>query len=221
MDATTAAVHLAKTVFEIALANAQWPVTGRQRLARAGFGLPDGDGADSCRDGSMRDGALLGPRRAATRPPRNAGASGVCAAVRATQQDGSRRRGGDSGGGTLGAGADRGREAGRAAGAGRPAPSPRAVNDDPHRPDQYAARDSSRAGDSPAGGRARRHDVDPYVLEDAATVLSSHFRHVLTAVHDEVRAIERRIAALKRKLGVLAEQDAAVTRLRTTPGIGC
>ena len=37
MDATTVAVDLAKTVFELALANAQWRVVSRQRLNRAQF----------------------------------------------------------------------------------------------------------------------------------------------------------------------------------------
>jgi transposase len=37
MDATTVAVDLAKTVFELAIANAQWRVVGRQRLNRAQF----------------------------------------------------------------------------------------------------------------------------------------------------------------------------------------
>jgi transposase len=37
MDATTVAVDLAKTVFELAIANAQWRVVGRQRLNRSQF----------------------------------------------------------------------------------------------------------------------------------------------------------------------------------------
>ena len=37
MDATTVAVDLAKTVFELALANAQWRVMARQRLSRTQF----------------------------------------------------------------------------------------------------------------------------------------------------------------------------------------
>ena len=37
MDATTVAVDLAKTVFELAIANAQWRVVSRQRLNRAQF----------------------------------------------------------------------------------------------------------------------------------------------------------------------------------------
>jgi transposase len=71
----------------------------------------------------------------------------------------------------------------------------------------------------PAGARAAVK-VIPTVLDDAATVLPSHLRHVLAAVHDEVRAIEGRIAALERELAAVAEHDAVVTRLRTIPGIG-
>ena len=37
MDATTVAVDLAKSVFELAIANAQWRVIGRQRLNRSQF----------------------------------------------------------------------------------------------------------------------------------------------------------------------------------------
>ena len=37
MDATTVAVDLAKRVFELAIANAQWRVVARQRLNRAQF----------------------------------------------------------------------------------------------------------------------------------------------------------------------------------------
>ena len=37
MDATTVAVDLAKTVFQVAVANAQWRITNRQRLTRTQF----------------------------------------------------------------------------------------------------------------------------------------------------------------------------------------
>ena len=37
MDATTVAVDLAKTVFELAIADAQWHITKRERLNRAQF----------------------------------------------------------------------------------------------------------------------------------------------------------------------------------------
>jgi transposase len=38
MDATTVAVDLAKSVFELALADGQWRITARQRLNRVQFG---------------------------------------------------------------------------------------------------------------------------------------------------------------------------------------
>ena len=54
MDATTVAVDLAKTVFELALANAQWRVVSRQRLNRAQFApIPRPDVADPPRDGGL------------------------------------------------------------------------------------------------------------------------------------------------------------------------
>ena len=37
MDATTVAVDLAKTVFELAIADVQWHITARQRLNRTQF----------------------------------------------------------------------------------------------------------------------------------------------------------------------------------------
>jgi transposase len=37
MDATTVGVDLAKTVFELAIANGQWRIVSRQRLNRAQF----------------------------------------------------------------------------------------------------------------------------------------------------------------------------------------
>ena len=86
MDATTVAVDLAKTVFEVAMANAQWHIVGAAATESGAVrALPRGDGADARRDGGVRDGALLGPRRAAARPPRDAVAAGVRAAVRAPE----------------------------------------------------------------------------------------------------------------------------------------
>jgi transposase len=71
----------------------------------------------------------------------------------------------------------------------------------------------------PTGARAALQSIAS-VLEHATTVLPSHLRHVLTDGHEEVRAIERRIAALERELEALAAADPVVTRLRTIPGIG-
>jgi transposase len=50
--------------------------------------------------------------------------------------------------------------------------------------------------------------------------LPLHLRQILASVHEEVRAIEARIADLERALRVLADADPVVTRLRTIPGIG-
>ena len=47
-----------------------------------------------------------------------------------------------------------------------------------------------------------------------------HLRTVLASVHEEVRAIEARLAALERELRALADADPVVTRLLTIPGIG-
>lgn len=71
----------------------------------------------------------------------------------------------------------------------------------------------------PAGARAAVQAV-PAMLEDADLPLPAHLRHVLASVHDEVRAIEKRIAALERELRALADADPVATRLRTIPGIG-
>ena len=71
----------------------------------------------------------------------------------------------------------------------------------------------------PAGARAALQAV-PTILEDAETALPLHLRTVLASVHEEVRAIEARIADLERELRALAEADPVVTRLRTIPGIG-
>lgn len=71
----------------------------------------------------------------------------------------------------------------------------------------------------PAGARAALKAV-PRILEDAETSLPRHLRQILASVHAEVRAIEERIAELERELCVLADADPVVTRLRTIPGIG-
>ena len=82
MDATTVAVDLAKTVFELAIANAQWRVVSRQRLNRAQFARyltqtsPTHLVMEAC---SMAH--FLGAPRAAARPPSHARAAGVCAAI--------------------------------------------------------------------------------------------------------------------------------------------
>ncbi len=70
----------------------------------------------------------------------------------------------------------------------------------------------------PAGPQAALRAL-PTVL-DAATGIPPHLRRALTSVHEEVRAIETRLLALERELQALAAADPVVTRLRTIPGIG-
>ena len=75
--------------------------------------------------------------------------------------------------------------------------------------------------DDADGVRARAAlQAVPTILDDAATALPRHLRAVLTSVHEEIRAIEERIAELETELRTLAEGDPVVMRLRTIPGIG-
>ena len=71
----------------------------------------------------------------------------------------------------------------------------------------------------PAGARAALQAV-PRILDDAETPLPLHLRQILQSVHEEIRAIEARLTDLERQLRVLADADPVVTRLRTIPGIG-
>jgi hypothetical protein len=167
MDATTVAVDLAKTVFELAIANGQWRIVSRTRLNRAPFTRFLAE-IPSTHVVTEACGALLGTRCAAARPPRDAGAAGLRAAVCPTEQDGSSGCGSDPRSCPLGRGAERPSEARGAASGGRVAPRSRAVDDDADRADQHAARDPARAqlvaagrgsgggaggADAPGGGR--------------------------------------------------------------------
>ena len=72
MDATTVAVDLAKTVFELAIADVQWHIGARQRLNRTQFARFLVERADARGDGGVRHRTLLGARRAGARPSRHA-----------------------------------------------------------------------------------------------------------------------------------------------------
>ena len=221
MDATTVAVDLAKTVFELALANAQWRVVGRQRLNRVGFARFLADGApthvvmEACGTAhywgrvAQQHGhrvTLVPPGYVRPYVRRNktdrADAEAILEAVRSGQV---------------------------------PTVAVKRVEQQAlvalHRVrEQWMTTRTARINTLrgilreqgillPAGARAAVK-VIPTVLEDAATVLPAHLRHVLAAVHEEVRALEGRIAAMERELAALAEHDPVVTRLRTIPGIG-
>lgn len=70
----------------------------------------------------------------------------------------------------------------------------------------------------PAGARTAVRAL-PAVL-DAATAIPAYLRHALASLHEEVRALEARLRALEHELQALAVADPVVTRLRTIPGIG-
>ena len=59
----------------------------------------------------------------------------------------------------------------------------------------------------------------PALLE-SATALPAAMRRVLASVHEEVRALEDRIAELDRELRELAAADPVCALLQTVPGIG-
>jgi transposase len=221
MDATTVAVDLAKTVFELALANAQWRLVGRQRLNRAGFARflketpPTQVVMEACGTAhywgrvAQQHGhrvTLVPPGYVRPYVRRNktdrADAEAILEAVRSGQV---------------------------------PTVVVKRVEQQAlvalHRiREQWMTTRTARINTVrgilrehgillPAGARAAVKSLAS-VLEEAATVLPSHLRQALTSVHEEVRAIEARIAALEQELETLAVQDPVVTRLRTIPGIG-
>lgn len=71
----------------------------------------------------------------------------------------------------------------------------------------------------PAGARAAIAAV-PAVLEDADLALPLYLRQALAAVRAEVRDLEGRLADLEKQLTALAAADLVITQLRTIPGIG-
>jgi len=60
----------------------------------------------------------------------------------------------------------------------------------------------------------------PLIVEDADNGLPAHLRQALALVHDEVRALERRLHQIDRQLARLAAADPVAQRLLTIPGIG-
>jgi transposase len=221
MDATTVAVDLAKTVFELALANAQWRVVGRQRLTRAAFvrflaqkapthivmeacGMAHYWGRVAQQHGhrvTLVPPAYVRPYVGRNKTDR-ADAEAILEAVRSGEM---------------------------------PSVPVKRTEQQAlvavHRVrEQWMTTRTARINTLrgtlrehglllPAGARAALQAV-PTILEDAETPVPMHLRHALASVHAEVRAIESRIMDLERELRVLADADAVVTRLRTIPGIG-
>jgi transposase len=221
MDATTVAVDVAKTVFELAIANDQWRITTRQRLNRGQFarflaqtsvthvvmeacGMAHYWGRVALRYGHRV--TLVPPAYVRPYVRRNktdrADAEAILETVRSGQV---------------------------------PSVAVKRVEQQAlvavHRVrEQWMTTRTARINTLrgilrehgvllPAGPRAALQAV-PTILEDAEIPLPLHLRQVLASVHHEVREIEARIAALERDLRALADADPVVTRLRTIPGIG-
>ena len=221
MDATTVAVDLAKTVFELAIANAQWRITARQRLNRGQFarflaqtsathvvmeacGMAHYWGRVAQRHGHRV--TLVPPAYVRPYVRRNktdrADAEAILEAVRSGE--------------TPSVPVKRSEQQALVA---------------VHRVrEQWMTTRTARINTLrgilreqglllPAGARAALQAV-PTILEDAEAPLPMHLRQVLASVHAEVREIEARIGDLERTLHDLAAADPVVTRLRTIPGIG-
>jgi transposase len=221
MDATTVAVDLAKTVFELAIANAQWRVLARHRLNRAQFtryltqtspmhvvmeacGMAHFWGRLAQQHGHRV--TLVPPAYVRPYVRRNktdrADAEAILEAVRSGEM---------------------------------PSVPVKRIEQQAlvalHRVrEQWMTTRTARINVLrgilrehgillPAGARTALQTF-PRILEDAETPLPMHLRQVLASVHAEVRAIEARIADLERELRGLADADPVVTRLRTIPGIG-
>jgi transposase len=221
MDATTVAVDLAKTVFELATANAQWRIVSRQRLNRAQFtrfvavtpathivmeacGMAHYWGRVAQQHGHRV--TLVPPGYVRPYVRRNktdrADAEAILEAVRSGEM---------------------------------PSVPVKRVEQQAlvalHRVrEQWMTTRTARINTLrgilrehglllPAGARAAVQAV-PRLLEEAHTTLPPHLRTVLTSVHAEIRALETRIAELECELRALADADPVVTRLLTIPGIG-
>jgi transposase len=221
MDATTVAVDLAKSVFELAIANAQWRIEGRQRLNRAQFarflaqtpamhvvmeacGTAHYWGRVAQKQGHRV--TLLPPAYVRPYVRRNktdrADAEAILEAVRSGEV---------------------------------PSVPVKRVEQQAlvavHRVREpwmttRTARINVLRGILreqglllPAGACAAVQAVRP-ILDDPETPLPRHLRQILASVHEEVRMLEARITELERELRVLADADPVVTRLRTIPGIG-
>jgi transposase len=221
MDATTVAVDLAKSVFELASANAQWRISARQRLTRAQFArfLAETSAThvvmEACGTAhywgrvAQRHGhrvTLIPPAYVRPYVRRNktdrADAEAILEAVRSGEMPG--------------------------------VPVKRIEQQALvalHRVrEQWMTTRTARINTLrgilrehgillPAGAGAALQAV-PTILDEAETALPLHLRTILASVHAEVRTIETRIADLERELRILADADPIVTRLRTLPGIG-
>ena len=71
----------------------------------------------------------------------------------------------------------------------------------------------------PRGARTALTQI-PRLLDDAAAPIPSRLRGVLARLLEDVRAVDAHIAALERELAAIAHADPVAHRLMTIPGIG-
>ena len=221
MDATTVAVDLAKTVFELAIANAQWRIVERRRLNRAQFmryltetspthivmeacGMAHFWGRFAQQQGHRV--TLVPPVYVRPYVRRNKTDRGYAEAILEAVRSGE-----------------------------MPSVPVKRIEQQAlvavHRVrEQWMTTRTARINTLrgilrehgillPAGAQTAVKAV-PAILADADTLLPMHLRTILASVYEEIRAIEERVADLERELRALADADPVVTRLRTIPGIG-
>ena len=215
MDATTVAVDLAKTVFELAIADVQWRLTARQRFNRTQFARflrqtgPTHVVMEACgmahywgrvAQGHGHTVTLVPPSYVRPYVRRNktdrADAEAILEAVRSGQIPGVPVKRIEQ---QALVALHRVREQWIATRTGR-------IN---------VLRGILREHGIllPAGARAAVQAV-PTILEDAAAPLPAHLRHVLASVQEEVRGLEVRLATLERELRALGDADPVVTQFR-------
>ena len=226
MNATAAlpvvGVDLAKSVFQLAIADGHWRIVERQRLTRTQFERWFANRAvglvvmEAC--GSAHHWArwLTGLGIEVRLLP-----AAVRARLREAQQDRRGRRRSAAGGGALRRHRPGAREIGRAAGPPGAAPHPLAVDGHAHRADQRTARllPGVRHRDRP-----RRPHSDwsrsARVLADPNSAIPELVRPTMKLLVEEIRLLEARVGQLERELTQTARASAACTTLLTIPGVG-
>lgn len=163
MHPTTVAVDLAKTVFELAIADRRWRITGRRRFFRRRFAR------------------FLATERAAARAYGHAVAAGVCQPLRVPQQDGPHRCRRAARGRAVGGHSERPGEAHRAT-------SPRGGATGCARSgSRRARRVSIPCADSCESTASCGQSDEPALLDRADTSPSAYLSQILASVHADVR----------------------------------
>jgi transposase len=221
MDATTVAVDVAKSVFEIAIANSQWHIVARHRFNRRQFGRflstasPTHVVMEAC--GTAHHWGRCAQRHGHTvtlLPPAD-----VRPYVRRNKTDRTD--------------AEALLEATRSGQI--PSVPVKSVAQQTlvalHRlRDQWKTTRTARINTLrgilreqglllPAGAGPAVRAI-PAIVEDVNAPIAESVRHIMALMHEEIRTLERHMVALERELRAFAEADSVTTRLREIPGIG-